>query len=257
MALPAVFTILSAIYGLFLLAVAWGFDRMARSASNKTGDQAGGFRYMESHDAWQCPEDQWLWPSSFDPENRVMRYRGNPTVCNTCPVKDACTVSAKGREVTRQLDPWPHSETGRFHRGVSLAVALMGFILPIMSLLVHSDTADLILTGGVLIILIGGTMPLARHLWTTPSNFPEALPSMDNIEAEVTATVTDKYGVKYRSTKEAIAGVRDDEVTRLAKKYGSERIRATGENHEEVIAAKYKHYYGSDKRAASKSADKK
>ena len=256
MALPAVFTILSAIYGLFLLAVAWGFDRMARSASNKTGDQAGGFRYMESHDAWQCPEDQWLWPSSFDPENRVMRYRGNPTVCNTCPVKDACTVIAKGREVTRQLDPWPHSETGRFHRGVSLAVALMGFILPIMSLLVHSDTADLILTGSVLIILIGGTMPLARHLWTTPSNFPEALPSMDNIEAEVTAAVTDKYGVKYRSTKEAIAGVRDDEVTRLAKKYGSERIRATGENHEEVIAAKYKHYYGSDKRAASKSADK-
>lgn len=148
-----------------------------------------------------APEDQWLWPSSFDPENRVMRYRGNPTVCNTCPVKDACTVSAKGREVTRQLDPWPHSETGRFHRGVSLAVALMGFILPIMSLLVHSDTADLILTGSVLIILIGGTMPLARHLWTTPSNFPEALPSMDNIEAEVTAAVTDKYGVKYRSTK--------------------------------------------------------
>ena len=72
----------------------------------------------------------------------------------------------------------------------------------------------------------------------------------------MTAAVTDKYGVKYRSTKEAIAGVRDDEVTRLAKKYGSERIRATGENHEEVIAAKYKHYYGSDKRAASKSADK-
>lgn len=257
MELPAVFTILSSIYGLFLLAVAWGFDRMARSASNRTnGDQTGGFRYMESHDAWQCPEDQWLWPSSFDPENRVMRYRGNPTVCNTCPVKQSCTVSAKGREVTRQLDPWPHSETGRFHRGVSLAVALMGFILPLMSLLVHSSTADLVLTGGVLVVLVGGTIPLARHLWSTPSNFPEELPSMDNIEAEVNAAVADKYGVKYRSTKEAIAGVRDDEVSRLAKKYGSERIRATGENHDEVIAAKYKHHYRSDSRSLRRSRSK-
>ncbi len=43
-------------------------------------------------------------------------------MCNTCPVKDACTVSHHGREVTRQLDPWPHSDSGRFHRGSALAV---------------------------------------------------------------------------------------------------------------------------------------
>lgn len=79
---------------------------------------------------------------------------------------------------------------------------------------------------------------------------------MDNIEAEVNAAVADKYGVKYRSTKEAIAGVRDDEISRLAKKYGSERIRATGENHDEVIAAKYKHHYRSDSRSQRRSRNK-
>ena len=45
------------------------------------------FVYHEDHDAWLCPEDQWLWPKSFDPDNRVMRYRGSPSICNACPVK--------------------------------------------------------------------------------------------------------------------------------------------------------------------------
>ena len=47
------------------------------------GGASGGFSYHEDHDAWTCPEDQWLWPQSFDPDNRVMRYRGSPTVCNS------------------------------------------------------------------------------------------------------------------------------------------------------------------------------
>lgn len=91
---PGIFTLLAVVYGLFLVAIAWAFDGMAKQTSNRTmANRAGTFRYLAEHDAWQCPEDQWLWPSSFDPENRVMRYRGNPTVCNTCPVKDSCTVS--------------------------------------------------------------------------------------------------------------------------------------------------------------------
>ena len=53
---------------------------------------AGAFVYHEDHDAWLCPQDQWLWPKSFDPDNSVMRYRGNPSICNACPVKQTCTT---------------------------------------------------------------------------------------------------------------------------------------------------------------------
>ncbi|AZA12336.1 hypothetical protein [Corynebacterium gerontici] len=207
MSSPDLFTWLAAAYAIFLLGVAWGFDRMAQHTSNRTSDmRTGTFRYVEKHDAWQCPEDHWLWPSSFDPENRVMRYRAHPTVCNNCPVKQTCTASAHGREVTRQLDPWPHSDSGRFHRGIALGVALMGLILPLVSLIQYHSLADLLLIGAVLVIMAGGTIPLAKHLWNTPSNFPTAVhvPHLDDRQAEIEAAV-DRYARRYGSDARKLA----------------------------------------------------
>ena len=62
-------------------------DRRAGSAGRvrRRGRAPGGFTYHEDHDAWTVPEDQWLWPQSFDPENRVMRYRGSPTHLQRLP----------------------------------------------------------------------------------------------------------------------------------------------------------------------------
>ncbi|OFS20202.1 hypothetical protein [Corynebacterium sp. HMSC04H06] len=200
---PGIFTLLAVVYGIFLVAIAWAFDGMAKQTSNRTmANRAGTFRYLAEHDAWQCPEDQWLWPSSFDPENRVMRYRGNPTVCNTCPVKDSCTVSHHGREVTRQLDPWPHSDAGRFHRGIAFAVAAMGYLLPLCSLITnHSLSEVLIILATVLVISALGVYPLSRHLWRTPSNAPKiVVPELDNREAELAAQI-DRYGSKYGKSK--------------------------------------------------------
>ena len=46
------------------------------SAARATHWTTGSFRYHADHDAWQCPQDQWLWPTSFDPENRVTSSAG-------------------------------------------------------------------------------------------------------------------------------------------------------------------------------------
>ena len=79
---------LSAAYGIALVLAAHGIDRLAKRVHTlHDANQTTGFVYHEDHDAWLCPEDQWLWPQSFDPDNRVMRYRASPTVCNACPVK--------------------------------------------------------------------------------------------------------------------------------------------------------------------------
>ena len=89
-----------------LLAVAYGFDVMARRVAVRARQwRTGSFRYHPDHDAWICPQDQWLWPTSYDPEQRIVRYRGKPAVCNACPVKSGCTTSPHGREVTREIDP--------------------------------------------------------------------------------------------------------------------------------------------------------
>src|SRR5699024_9678187 len=104
----------AAVYGVLLLLVAYGIDRFARRAqAAHQKQQTPGLTYHEDHDAWQCPEDQWLWPQSVDPENRVMRYRGSPTICNSWPVKDSCTSSDDGREMRRMIDVWPASESDR------------------------------------------------------------------------------------------------------------------------------------------------
>lgn len=162
---------LGAGYGLVLLGVAWGIDLMARrAASRMEEDRSGGFIYHKSHDAWLCPEDQWLFPRSFDPENRVMRYRGLPLVCNSCPVKDSCTESDDGREMRRNVDPWPASESARFHRGIACAVTVLAFLWPAISIFTVANWTSQVLCIGVSVLILMGAIPLWAFLRRTPAD---------------------------------------------------------------------------------------
>lgn len=165
---------LAAIYSVVLLAVAWGLDGFARHSARKTAAwHAGGFVYHEDHDAWLCPQDQWLWPKSFDPDNRVMRYRASPVVCNSCPVKDTCTTGSSGREVTRNVDPWPASEAERFHRGIACCIVVLALVWPLASLFTARTTADLLVLLGVTVVVATASLPLWSHLRRTRSGFPD------------------------------------------------------------------------------------
>lgn len=161
-------------YALVLLAIGYGFDAMARHVSVRAQRwRTGAFRYHADHDAWTCPQDQWLWPASYDPEQRIVRYRGKPSVCNVCPVKSSCTTSAQGREVTREIDPWPHSEAGRFHRGLACCVAGLGILLPTGMLFGAANGYDVVALLGTIALVAAAGLPLARHLWRSPNGFPE------------------------------------------------------------------------------------
>ena len=118
-------------YAIFLVGIALGLDLLARhSHARSERYRTAGFTYHPSHDAWVCPEDQLLVRSEVDHERRLVRYRGRPQICNYCPAKAECTDLRRRKEVVRAMDPWPHSEAGHFHRGISLAVALIaGLIL--------------------------------------------------------------------------------------------------------------------------------
>lgn len=158
-------------YGLVLVVVAYGIDRLARRAHRRMhDDRSGGFVYHENHDAWLCPEDQWLYPRSFDPENRVMRYRGLPLVCNACPVKDTCTQSVDGREMRRAVDPWPASESARFHRGVACAVTVLAVLWPALTALVVDSWPSQVLALGAAVLYALASLPLWAHLRRTPAD---------------------------------------------------------------------------------------
>jgi hypothetical protein len=183
-------------YAIFLLGVALGLDLLARhSHARSERYRTAGFTYHPSHDAWICPENQLLVRSEVDHERRLVRYRGRPQICNYCPTKAECTDSDEGREVVRAMDPWPHSEAGRFHRGISLAVALIaGLILAAESTRNHAPL-ELAVLGAVL----AAVMLIAWHLHAafraTSANFPtpRAAPS-SNI-------LTDPVQMGYRKSK--------------------------------------------------------
>ncbi len=197
MAPPTTSVWLIAGYSLALLAIGWSFDAMARHASARASQwRTGRFTYRPDHDAWVCPQDHWLWPTSFDPKHRVMRYRALPVVCNSCPAKSTCTTSDHGREISREIDPWPHSDAGRFHRGIACCVAAFGVLLPLATLIAsHSVSEALVLVGTALLVTLLAT-PLARHLWNTPSNAPDYLPHRTAYEDQVAAAV-DRYSTRW------------------------------------------------------------
>ncbi len=160
-------------YAIFLLGVAIGLDLLARhSHARSERYRTAGFTYHPSHDAWICPEDQLLVRSEVDQERRQVRYRGRPQICNHCPAKADCTDSDDGREVVRAMDPWPHSEAGRFHRGISLAVALIaGLILAAEAVRNHA-TLELAVLGAILFVVALAAWHLHAAFRATPANFP-------------------------------------------------------------------------------------
>jgi hypothetical protein len=139
--------------------------------------RTAGFAYDETHDRWECPEGEHLAPHEFDHERRIVRYRARAHVCNACPRKGDCTDSDHGREVIRPLDPWPHSEAGRFHRGISVLMVVLGALILLVEGLRHHQPAELALLAGLLAAAAAAGRWLLRDLRAHPANFPAPSPS--------------------------------------------------------------------------------
>ena len=195
-------------YALVLLVVAYGIDTMSRRAATNVEEQRrGGFVYHADHDAWVCPQDQWLWPQSFDPDNRVMRYRGKPSVCNACPVHDTCTTSDSGREVQRQVDPWPASESARFHRGIACTVVVLAVMWPLAAAFAASSVLEVVLVLGGAVLVLLGSVPLWTHLVRSPVDPDGVLfRQADDNEADrlAAATLLRSRRTSYRSDRLAV-----------------------------------------------------
>ena len=170
--------LMAAGYTAFLLGVALGLDLMARrSHASSDRYRTAGFAYHPTHDAWICPEEQVLVRSETDHELRLVRYRGRPQICNHCPAKSDCTDSDEGREVVRVLDPWPHSEAGRFHRGISLSIALVAApILAAVALRNHAPL-ELAVLGATSLVVALTAWRLHSAFRATPANFPVPQPT--------------------------------------------------------------------------------
>lgn len=187
-------------YALLLVGLGYLFDWLARRSSQRSvANRTFGFHYHEAHDAWLCPEDQWLWPTAYDTDNRVMRYRGNADICNTCPVKSTCTVSNQGREIVREIDPWPYSDSGRFHRGLATAVAGFSLVIMAMAAVLFHSPVELAVELAVGVLCLGLTVPLGIKLLHHPANLDGlGVTHVRNVSAtESTEVLMDRFAQKW------------------------------------------------------------
>jgi Transposase DDE domain len=171
-------TFLVAGYAGFLLVAAVVLEWLSAHTHRRSlRYRTAGFSYDEQHDHWQCPEGQHLWPHEFDHERRLVRYRAKAHICNGCPRKDACTDSDRGREIVRPLDPWPHSEAGRFHRGLSLMLVALALLVIVLGGVRNHGSADAALQLGLLVVALA----IGRWLWSDfrahPAGFPAPSPA--------------------------------------------------------------------------------
>ena len=111
-------------------------------------------------------------------------------------MKSTCTTSDNGREISRKIDHWPYSDAGRFHRGIACFVAALGVIMPLAMLIGQHALTDVFFLGGAALLVSLAGLPLARHLWNTPSNAPEYLPHRSGLEDQVAAAI-DRYSTRW------------------------------------------------------------
>lgn len=165
--------VLAAGYGAFLLLAAAVIEWLSAHTHRRSlRYRTAGFDYDAQHDHWQCPEGQHLWPHEFDAERRLVRYKAKAHVCNGCPRKDACTDSDTGREVVRPLDPWPHSEAGRFHRGLSVLLVALAILVVAVGLVRHHQPLEALVLLVVLAVAAVVGRWLLGDLRAHPANFP-------------------------------------------------------------------------------------
>jgi hypothetical protein len=166
--------LLAVTYAGGLVAAAFGLEWLSAYTHQRSlRFRTAGFSYDETLDRWLCPEGEHLWPHEFDREHRLVRYRARAHVCNACPAKGRCTDSDHGREIVRPVDPWPHSEAGRFHRVIALLlVALSGLILAV-ELARHHALTEIGLLCPLLLAAALAARWLLRDLRVHPANFPE------------------------------------------------------------------------------------
>ena len=169
---------LAASYTVVLVASAFLLEWLSAHTHRRSMKyRTAGFSYDADNDSWICPEGEYLWPKEFDRERRLVRYRAKPQVCNACPRKEACTDSDQGREVSRALDPWPHSEAGRFHRMLSVLLVVLGLLIVAVAAIRNHAPAEAAALGAVGLATLAALRWLLRDLRRHPANFPTPGPA--------------------------------------------------------------------------------
>lgn len=92
--------------------------RLHFARAQRYGEQ--GFEYLEAHDAYRCPQGEYLMLHTVHQDSRLAVYRAPPATCRQCRLKARCAPFSEGRLVFRSLAAWAETNVGVFHGRVSV-----------------------------------------------------------------------------------------------------------------------------------------
>ena len=157
-------------YALFLLGAAFVLERLALHC-HRRGQliHTAGFNYRHKIDAWECPAGQFLTRAEINNRWQTIIYRAPARTCNTCALKMACTDSDQGREIVSHPDGWLRSEIGRFHRGISLTLYVLGGLIAMVEIVRHDARPERLLLGALLVLITARAKHALSALGFQPS----------------------------------------------------------------------------------------
>jgi hypothetical protein len=74
------------------------------------------FRYDAKLDVYLCPAGKELYVLPSGCTDQFIQYRGQPSVCNACPLKAQCTDSNYGRKLSRHVAEDAFARVRAFHQ---------------------------------------------------------------------------------------------------------------------------------------------
>jgi hypothetical protein len=170
--------LLAAGYALFLVGVAATLEFVARNSHHRSERyRKAGFIYKPTNDVWECPTGHDLKREKTDFERKIAHYRAAAHKCNSCHLKRHCTDSEGGRLLEHRLDGWLQSELSRFHRGISLALFLLAFVVLLTEMFRHHEKYESV---ALLALLIPIGFAGSRHLVSFVERASEANSSLNN-----------------------------------------------------------------------------
>ena len=96
------------------------------------------------------------------------------------------------------MDEWPYSESGRFHRGLAVAVSLLGVVVMIGAAIVWHSPLELLVEAAAVVVTLSLTYPLAIKLMHSPANFEGDPKHIHASTAEESMSVKmDRFAAKW------------------------------------------------------------
>lgn len=142
-----------------------------------------GFEYLEAHDAYRCPQGEYLVLHNVHQDSRLAVYRAPLSSCKQCRFKAQCAPFSDRRLVFRSLATWAETNVGVFHGRVSAIMFAAAVVLCVAGLRRWAGHAG---SGWLAGALLAGVVLLLQEVRTILPKVPRLEhPKKEGFEADV------------------------------------------------------------------------